>query len=72
MVVLLLLVKEDVWLFLVPLGIYVAVRHDRKSRPGDHGARGRLVLDRLLGHPARAERGRGRLARLVEDTRSVA
>ena len=30
MVVLLLLVKEDVWLVLVPLGIYVAVRHNRK------------------------------------------
>ena len=31
MVVLLLLVKEDAWLFLVPLGIYVAFRHDRRA-----------------------------------------
>ena len=30
MVGLLLLVKEDVWLFVVPLGVYVAVRHDLK------------------------------------------
>ncbi len=30
MVVLLLLVKEDVWLFLVPLGMYVAIRHNLK------------------------------------------
>ncbi len=30
MVVLLLLVKEDLWLFLVPLGIYVAVRGNRR------------------------------------------
>ncbi len=31
MVVLLLLCKEDLWLFLVPLGIYVAVRHNLKA-----------------------------------------
>lgn len=31
MVLLLLLVKEDVWLFLVPLGLYVAIRHDSKA-----------------------------------------
>jgi len=30
MVVLLVLVKEDLWLFLVPLGIYVALRHNLK------------------------------------------
>jgi uncharacterized membrane protein len=30
MVVLLLLCKEDMWLFLVPLGVYVAVRHSCK------------------------------------------
>ncbi len=30
MVLLLLLVKEDLWLFLVPLGIYVALKHNRK------------------------------------------
>jgi uncharacterized membrane protein len=30
MVVLLVLCKEDLWLFLVPLGIYVAVRHSLK------------------------------------------
>jgi uncharacterized membrane protein len=30
MVLLLLLVKEDAWLFLVPLGVFVAFRHNRK------------------------------------------
>jgi uncharacterized membrane protein len=30
MVLLLLMVKEDAWLFLVPLGVFVALRHNRK------------------------------------------